>query len=197
MDLLVTTTSLSRICSDTKPLTTLTCHNAKFAWTSGNLKAFNTFKSSLLEAPILHYADPSKCYIVYTGASDDACGDQLSQEHDGQELTVTFLSHTFTNTQQKWNNMVQEAYGINYAVTKWNCYLQGSDIVVCNDHKPLQKFLNGKNANNYVNIWSLELATYIITFEWISGAHNKPADCLSQLVVVKDTPGTPQLLLMC
>ena len=34
--------------------------------------------------------------------------------------------------------MEQEAYGIYYAVTKWNYYLQGSDIVVYNDHKPLK-----------------------------------------------------------
>ena len=51
-----------------------------------------------------------------------------------------------------------------------------------NNHKPLAKFLNGKNANNKVNRWGLELATYNITFEWISGARNKAADCLSRLV---------------
>ena len=39
-----------------------------------------------------------------------------------------------------------------------------------------------KNANNKVNRWSLELATYNITFEWISGAKNRAADCLSRLV---------------
>ena len=39
-----------------------------------------------------------------------------------------------------------------------------------------------KNANNKVNRWSLELATYNITFKWISGAKNKAADCLSRLV---------------
>ena len=39
-----------------------------------------------------------------------------------------------------------------------------------------------KNANNKVNTWGLELATYNITFEQISGAHNKAADCLSHLV---------------
>ena len=37
------------------------------------------------------------------------------------------------------------------------------------DHKPMQKFLNDKNANK-VNQWSPELATYNITFEWISSA---------------------------
>ena len=59
---------------------------------------------------------------------------------------------------------------------------RGANIIVQNDHKPLALFLNGKNANNKVNRWSLEIATYSITFEWISGAKNKAADCLSRLV---------------
>ena len=67
----------------------------------------------------------------------------------------------------------QEAYRVYYVTTKRNYYLQGLDIIVRNDHKPLTKFLNGKNANNKVSRWGLELVTYSITFEWISGAHNK------------------------
>ena len=74
--------------------------------------------------------------------------------------------------------MEQKAYGIYYAVTKWKYYLQGSDIFIHNDQKPVQTFLNGKNANNKVNRWSLELTTYNITFEWISGTHNRASDCL-------------------
>ena len=54
-------------------------------------------------------------------------------EHDGQELPIAFLSHTFTDTQQKLCTTEQEAYDINYVVRKWNCYLQASDIVVSND----------------------------------------------------------------
>ena len=90
-------------------------------------------------------------------------------------------------TQRKWSTAEQEAYGVYYTITKWNYYLQGADIIVRNDHKPLTKFLNGKNANNKVNRWGLELATYNITFEWISGAHNKAADCLSCLVDLPQT----------
>ena len=80
-----------------KPLTALTCHDVKFAWTSGHHTAFNTNKSALIEEPIPR---SSKCYIVYTDASDDACGAQLLQEYDGQELSVAFLYHMFTDTQQ-------------------------------------------------------------------------------------------------
>ena len=50
---------------------------------------------------------------------------------------IAFLSHTFTETQQKWNTTEQEAYGIYYAITEWNYYMQGADIYVRNDHKPL------------------------------------------------------------
>ena len=67
-------------------------------------------------------------------------------------------------------------------ITKCNYYQQGADITVQNDHKLLAKLLNGKNTNNKVNRWSLELTTYNINFEWISGAKNKAADYLSRLV---------------
>ena len=137
---------------------------------------------SILQALILWYPNPSKRYRVYTDALDDACRAQLSQEYDGIEFPIAFLAHTFTETQWKWSTTEQEAYGVYYAITKWNYYLQSADIIVRNDHKPLTSVLNGRNANNKVNRWRLELATYNITFEWISGAKNKAADCLPCLV---------------
>ena len=119
---------------------------------------------------------------------DDTCGAQLSQEHDGTEFPIAFLSPTFSETQRKWSMTEQEAYGVYYAITKWNYYLQGTGITVRNDHKPLAKFLNGNNANNKVNRWGLKLATYNITFEGVSGAKNTAADCLSCLVELPSMP---------
>ena len=75
----------------------------------------------------------------------------MNVEHDGTEFSIAFLLHTFTETLRKWITTKQEAYGVHYAITKWNYYLQGTDITVKNDHKPLAKVLNEKNANNKVN----------------------------------------------
>ena len=172
----------------------LTQQQVKFEWTPTHHTAFLHLKEAIIHSPILHYPDPNKKYIVYTDVSDDACGAQLSQEHDGTEFPLEFLSHTFTETQTKWSTTEQEAYGVYYAITKWNYYLQCADITVKNYHKPLAKFLNGKNANNKVNRWSLELATYNITFEWISGAKSKAADCLSWLVWPALTSTTANML---
>ena len=83
-----------------KPLTLLTRQQVKFDWTMEHHTAFLHLKEAIVHAPILHYPIPDKRYIVYTDASDDACGAQLSQEHNGTEFPVVFLSHTFTETQQ-------------------------------------------------------------------------------------------------
>ena len=153
--------------------------DVKFEWKETHHCAFMKLKDAIIQAPILQYPDTTKPYIVYMDASDDACGAQLSQMHNKTEFPVAFLLHTFTDTQQRWSTPEQEAYGIYFAIKKWNYYLQGADIVVRNDHKPLAWFLNGKNGNTKINRWGLELASYNITFEWISGAKNKAADCLS------------------
>ena len=58
-------------------------------------------KEAIIQAPILHYPDPARRYTAYTDASDDACGAQLSQEHDGIEFPIAFLSHTFTEPQEE------------------------------------------------------------------------------------------------
>ena len=141
--------------------------DVKFEWKEIHQNAFMKLKEAIIQAPILRYPDTTKPYIVYTDASDDACGAQLSQIHDGTEFPVAFLLHTFTDTQRRWSTPY---------------YLQGADITVRNDHKPLARFVNGKNENTKINRWGIELTSYNITFEWISGARNKAADCLSQLV---------------
>ena len=108
-----------------------------------------------------------------------------------QKSLLPFCSHIFLETQRKWSTTKQEAFGVYYAITKRNYYLQAADIIVFNDYKPLNKFLNGKNANNKVNRWRLEVATYNITFEWISGACNKAADCLLHLVELPQDKPVP------
>ena len=127
-----------------KPLTLLTRQQVKFEWTPEHQEAFMKLKDSIIQVPILHYPSPSKKYIVYTDTSDDACRAQLTQEHNGMEFPIAFLSHTFSETQRKWSTTEQEAYGVYYTIPKWNYYPQGTDITVRNNHKPLAKFPNGK-----------------------------------------------------
>ena len=62
----------------TKPFTLLTHQQEIFKWAPTHHNAFLTLKESVIQAPILCYPNPTKHYIVYTDASDDACGTTIT-----------------------------------------------------------------------------------------------------------------------
>ena len=95
-----------------KPLTLLTHQQAKFDWAPTHHEAFLKLKESIIQAPILQYPDPNKRYIVYTNALDDARGAQLSQEHDGTEFPIAFLSHTFLETEKMEHNSTRSLWSL-------------------------------------------------------------------------------------
>ena len=76
-----------------EPLTLLTRQQVKVEWTPVHHTSFLHLKEAIVLAPILHYPNPDKKYIVYTNASHDAYGAQLSQQHDGMEFPKHFC-HT-------------------------------------------------------------------------------------------------------
>jgi len=61
-----------------KPLT-LTKKNTKFEWTTEQQKAFDILKEKLTTAPVLHYPDFARQFIIAIDASDYAIGAVLSQ----------------------------------------------------------------------------------------------------------------------
>ena len=66
-------------------------------------------------------------------------------------------------------------------------YLQGAKIILCNDHKPLARFLNWENANNKVN--RSRTAQHNIT-EHLTPQPN--ADTVTtDITIVKDIPDAP------
>ena len=100
-----------------KPLTLFTHHKAKFKWTPEHHKTFKTLKEAIIQAPIICYPDPARRYIVYTDASSNACGAQLSQEHDGAKFLIALLSDTLLKT--RGNGVPQNRKPMEYTT----CYI--------------------------------------------------------------------------
>ena len=147
---------------------------------------FDYLKTCLTEAPILKYPDPSKRYVVFMDASDQAVVAVLTQEYtseDGEtkEMPIAYLSAQFSDTQFKWSTIVKEGYAIYYAVKKWRHYLEDAEILLKSDAKSLQKILAGRTNNIKLDRWSLELQGRNIQVEHIPGHKNKAANCLPQL----------------
>ena len=180
---------INRFADAARPITKLVRKETKFEWSEDCQAGFEYLRSCLTKAPILKYPDPSKRYVVFTDASDQAAAAVLTQEYtdnEGQttEMPVAYLSAQFSDTQFKWSTVVKEGYAIYYAIKKWRHYLEDAEILLKSDAKSLQKFLNGRTDNVKLDRWSLELQGMNIQVEHIPGHKNKAADCLSRLPFV-------------
>ena len=63
---------INRFTNATRPMTKLTRKGVKLEWTEECQTGFEYLKTCLTEAPILKYPDPSKRYVVFTAALDQA-----------------------------------------------------------------------------------------------------------------------------
>ena len=180
---------INRFADAARPLTKLTRRHVKFEWSKECQIGFDYLRTALIKDPILKYPDPSKRYVIFTDASDQAAAGVLCQEYldcDGKvtEFPIAYLSTQFTDTQYKWSTVVKEGYAIYYCVKKWRPYLEDAQILLKSDAKSLEKFLEGRTNNLKLDRWSLELQGRRISCVHIPGTQNKAADCLSRLPYV-------------
>ena len=185
----ITENSLSRFADAARPLTRLTRTEIKFEWTKDCQEGFEYLRTCLMTGPILKYPDPSKRYVIFTDASDQAAAGVLCQEHtdiDGKtiELPIAYLSVQFSDTQFKWSTVVKEGYAIYFCIKKWRPYLEDAQILLKSDAKSLERFLEGRTNNLKLDRWSLELQGRRIQCVHIPGTQNKAANCLSTLPFV-------------
>ena len=134
---------INQFADATRPMTKLTRKGVKFKWTDECQTGFNYLKTCLTEAPFLKYPDPSKRYVVFTDALDQATAAVLTQEYteDGEikEMPIAYLSVELSDTQFKWSTVVKEGYAIYYTVKKWRHYLEDAEILLKSDAKSLSK----------------------------------------------------------
>ena len=80
------------------------------------------------------------------------------------------------------SGLTKEAYAIYMSIKKLSFYITDIEITLRSDHLPLKKFLLKNTLNTKVNHWAVELETFNIHFEHISGIQNTLADTLSKIV---------------
>ena len=75
-------------------------------------------------------------------------------------------------------------FPIYMSIKKLSFYLTDVEITLRSDHLPLKKLLLKNTLNSKVNNWAVELETFNIKFEHISGIKNMLAATLSRIIKV-------------
>ena len=162
-------------------LTELTKEAKSFKFQDRHIQAFIKLKQALCNAAILKSPEPGKDFIIRTDASDYAVGACLSQVQEGEEVPLAFASAKFTDVQKRWATIEKEAYGVIFALSKFDYLVFGSHIVIHSDHNPLKYVKDCASRSSKLTRWALTLARYSLEIRHIKGSNNVAADCLSRL----------------
>lgn len=166
-----------------RPISQLTRRKAVFKWTDECEKSFIELKKQLLSPKILKYPDFGKPFKVTVDASTFACGGVLTQNYDGIDHPVTFISKTFKKGEINKPIIEKELLAIHFAVTTFRPYLYGKSFIVNSDHKPLIYLYNLKNPASKLTRIRLELEEYDFEVQYIKGKDNVIADALSRITL--------------
>ena len=170
-----------------RPLTHLTKKNVRFEWTDECQQSFEYLKQKLVSAPILAYPDLNKPYSLYTDASDYAIGGILTQDVEGGERVIQYVSHQLTPNRLHYAVIEKEAFALVYCITKLKQYLLGADVTCYTDHKPLKSLFTAEMKNTRIQRWAILIDEYQVKIKYKRGIHNVRADALSR-IRIKPTP---------
>ena len=164
-----------------RPLHKICEKKAKFMWGLECDKAFDKLKSALTSAPILAYP---KCdggrFILDTDASDIAVGGVLSQEQNGQEVVIAYMSKALGKHEVSYCVTRKELLAVVTALRNFHPYLYGQEILLRTDNAAVSWMRNLKTPTGQMARWIQEVSTYNLIVTHGPGQKHGNADALSR-----------------
>ena len=107
--------------------------------------------------------DQTKPFQIEMDASKYATGAVLTQlDSNGDRHLISFISKTFSPTEQNYKIYDRELLAIIHALNKWQHYIQGSPhtTTILSDHKNLTYYREAQRLNRRQARWSLYLSEF-------------------------------------
>ena len=174
----------------TAPLSKLSHATRKeFVWTSEHDAAFAEIKSILCSNIVIHPPDPTHGFHLVTDASQLAIGAVLQQRVGNITKFIGYFSRKLNSHEVNYSTLDKELLGIFAAIKYFEHILDGCDLVIETDHKPLCHIFTMKNPSPRQLRQISYISQFAATVNYIAGAENVIADNLSRpAAAVLDTP---------
>ncbi|MCG7877685.1 MAG: RNase H-like domain-containing protein [Candidatus Thiodiazotropha endolucinida] len=163
-----------------RPLHLISDKKAKFTWNDQCQEAFEHLKKALMSSDILSYPIPGLRFILDTDASDVSVGAVLSQEQDGRERVIAYMSKAINKHEQLYCTTRKELLAVIYALRSFHSYLYGQPVLLRTDNSAVSWLRQLKNPTGQVARWIQEVETYNLTIQHRAGLKHSNADALSR-----------------
>ena len=140
-----------------EPLVTLTrksvenLQTLRNHWGPEQDAAFIKVKELLTSAPVLHFPQYHKSFIIHVDASDCGVYAFLAQIEDNEELAIiAYFSKRLISSQQHYSATPKECLAVVLAVTHWRPYIWGRHFVCVTDQSALRYLYSMQDTSNMV-----------------------------------------------
>nr|GEW27475.1 reverse transcriptase domain-containing protein [Tanacetum cinerariifolium] len=164
-----------------RPMTHLLKKDTPFIFSEDCIKAFQTLKKKLTEAPILIAPNWDRPFELMWDASDFAIGAVLGQRHEKHFRPIYYASKTLTDVESNYTTTEKEMLAVVYAFEKFRSYLIMNKCIVHTDHFALKYLFAKKDAKARLLRWVLLLQEFDFDVIDTKGAENLAVDHLSRL----------------
>ncbi|KAK6169383.1 hypothetical protein SNE40_020449 [Patella caerulea] len=152
-------------------------------WEKEQQAAFEKLRTSLVEPPVLAYADFSKPFILHTDASGLGLGAVLYQGHNGLEKVIAYASRSLNRSEGNYPAHKLEFLALKWSVIeKFHQYLFNNYFTVYTDNNPLTYILTTAKLDATGHRWLAALTNYNFSIRYRAGKKNMDADALSRNV---------------
>nr|GEV34296.1 retrotransposon protein, putative, Ty3-gypsy subclass [Tanacetum cinerariifolium] len=133
------------------------------------VKAFQTLKRKLTEAPILIAPDWDMPFELMCDASDFAIGAVLGQRQDKHFRPIHYASNTMIEAESNYTTTEKEMLAVVYAFEKFRSYIIMNKSIVYTDHSAFKYLFAKKDSKERLLHWVLLLQE--LTFKSSEGVY--------------------------
>ncbi|GFY35736.1 retrovirus-related Pol polyprotein from transposon 17.6 [Trichonephila clavipes] len=109
-----------------------------------------------------------------------------ADEEGSDEHPIEYISRLLTPAERNYSTTEREALAVVWALKKFHGYIEGTEITVASDHTPLKWLLNLKSPTGRLARWALEIQSFNLKVQYISGKANVVADMSSRPVTQEE-----------
>nr|GEW31065.1 reverse transcriptase domain-containing protein [Tanacetum cinerariifolium] len=153
--------------------------NTPFIFSEDCIKAFQTLKKKLTEAPILIAPNWDLPFELMCDASDFAIGAVLGKRHEKHFKLIHYDSKMMNDAESNYTTTEKEMLAVVYAFEKFRSYLIMNKSIVHTDHSALKYLFAKKDAKARLFWWVLLLQEFDFKVLDTKGAENLAADHLA------------------
>ena len=153
------------------------------SWQPQHSAAFGKAKEMISSTTMLVHPQTEAKTELWTDASDTAIGSVLVQQIGSEWRPIAWWSKSFNSAQQSYSPFDKELLALSYSVHHFRDYIEGQEVVVRTDHKPLVGALH-KTSNVFSPLQRRHLnriAQYVDDVHHLPGESNILADALSRI----------------